>query len=369
VQKPCVAEQIRHDLNTLKGLNSIFEKTGSPRSQEISSILKQYEDFLAAELDFNKERKNMYRFIDIMKEGSLPIKIPRPVDSLSSSTVLAMEYVPSMKINNVEALRARGVDTVNIANTLIQAFLYQIITAAYVHCDPHPGNIGVMEDGETLVLYDYGNVIDLSTNFKEELNQIVFAMYQKDADEFVEILAKLRILNLSTESEKLEAKSFFTYFFGYLETLDLSALRSSLTNGEFTGTLQSKLKLDSDFFSLFRVFSLLDGTCAKLDPDFSYIDALSPFADDLMFDMSFIDYRARKDFNKMRGYPTMLRSTDMNIGKVQTKVQQMENAQTQVKAILGIWIIVDRWNEPAVLATFAGVVFAWWLIQTRYKEK
>ena len=368
VQKPCVSRQIRHDLMTLKGLNAIFAKTGSPRSREISSIVAQYETFLSAELDFDKERNHMHRFIEIMEEGDISVKIPQPIDRLSSSTMLVMEYVPSIKINDVAALRSRGIDTARIAEILIQAFLYQIITAAYVHCDPHPGNIGVSDDGETLVLYDYGNVVELSSVFKEELNQIVFAMYQKDVDEFVNILVKLKILNISTDVEIMEAKSFFMLFFNYLETLDFSSLRESISGGDFTGTLESKLKLDADFFSLFRVFSLLDGTCAKLNPEFNYIDALSPFTDNLMFDMKFMDYRARRDFKKMRGYPTLLQSTDMNITRMQGKMKQMEETQTQARAFIVLYFLVENFNEPSILAGFVGLVFSWWVYTNKKPE-
>jgi len=163
------------------------------------------------------------------------------------------------------------------------------------------------------------------------------------------------VLGLTTDSEKMEAKAFFASFFNYLETLDFSSLRTAIANGDFSDTLETKLKLDADFFSLLRVFSLLDGTCSKLDKGFNYIDALAPFTDDLMFDMDFMDYRARKDFNKMRGFPNMLQSTDMNMSRMQTRVKQMEAMQTQVKAIMTMWIIADFWDQPAVLATFIGV--------------
>lgn len=122
VQKPGVALQIREDLDTMKNLNSVFAKTGSARSHEISTIVRQYEQFLSAELDFEKERSNMNVFIKIMEDASLSVKVPRPVERLSSSTVLVMEYVPSLKITDVDVLRARGIDTTAIADMLIKAF-------------------------------------------------------------------------------------------------------------------------------------------------------------------------------------------------------------------------------------------------------
>lgn len=361
VQRPSVARLIRQDMNTLKGLNAWLAKIGSPRAQEFAGIVEQYDVFLSSELDFNKERAHMRRFIKIMDDGGLNVKIPRPIERLSSDQVLVMEYVPSTKITDVVTLRKRGVDTAQLADTLINAFMYQIITAAYIHCDPHPGNIGVMDDGETLVLYDFGNVVELSKDFKKELNQIVLATFQKDVDEFVNILVKLKILILTSEEDFVEARTFFSYLFDYLSTLDFTSLRDSLSNGDLAGTLQSNLKLDSDFFSLFRVFSLLDGTCLKLDGTFNYIDALSPFTDDLMFDMKFIDIRARKDFDKMRAYPSMMKATDVNVARMTGKLKKMETSQTQVTNLLVSGVVFSNIEHPVTIAIFLGSFAIYWV--------
>lgn len=368
VQKPCVSVQIHQDLVTLKKLNNLFLMTNSPRAQEINTIILQYEAFLSAELDFARERSHMHRFRGIMAEADLPVRIPQPLDDLSDTNVLVMEYVPSTKIDDVESLKKRGVDTTRVADMLIQAFLYQVINAAFVHCDPHPGNIGVTNDGETIVLYDFGNIVELSSSFKEALNQIMFAVYQKDAEEFVDILMKLNILCINGDAEILEARSFFTYFFNYLETLDFGSLRNSIRGGEFTGAIQSKLKLDADFFGLFRVFSLLDGTCSKLNQDFNYIDALTPFTEDMMFDMKFMDYKAKRDFNKLRLYPTLLQSTDMNITRMQSKLKQMEYNQNQGRVLLILYLIIGNLDNPKLLAIFTGMAISLWLYVSTHKE-
>jgi ubiquinone biosynthesis protein len=369
VQKPLVAKLIQDDLNTLKNIITLLQYTGSSRATEISSIVGQYEKFLSAELDFSQELKYMHRFIDIVEDGDLPVKVPKPIDIMSTSSMLVMEYVPSIKIDDITTLRARGFDTRQLAQSLMQSFLYQIITAAVVHCDPHPGNIGVLDDGVTLVFYDFGNVVELSGTFKTELNQLVFAMYQKDVDEFVRILVKLKILNVTTEADIMEAKVFFKSFLDYLETLDVNTMRDAVTTGDFARTLETKLKLDTDIFSILRVFSLLDGTCAKLEPAFNYIDALSPFTNDLIFDMNFLDYRARRDFDKVRAYPSMLQSTDMNISRMQGKMKDIEDVQGQAKSFLIIYFIIENINDPAVIAGSLGLVLSWWLYSTKIRNR
>ena len=67
----------------------------------------------------------MVAFYDSMKD--LPVKIPRVYRSLSSESIIVMEYVPSIKITKTEDLIDNNIDTVYIANQLINIFLEQIV--------------------------------------------------------------------------------------------------------------------------------------------------------------------------------------------------------------------------------------------------
>jgi hypothetical protein len=87
-----------------------------------------------------------------------------------------------------------------------------------------------------------------------------------------------------------------------------------------------------------------------------------------MFDMKFMDYRARRDFNKIRGYPTLLQSTDMNITRMQGKMKQMEETQTQARAFIVLYFLVENFNEPSILAGFVGLVFSWWMYTNKKSE-
>ncbi|NBX51948.1 AarF/ABC1/UbiB kinase family protein, partial [bacterium] len=187
VQKPCVARQIRDDLQTLKDMNEILKKTGSKRSYEIDNLLKEYSRFLSSELDYRSELKHMIDFGKIYDDRSNVI-IPKVYPKLSNDMLLVMEYVPSTKITDIDTLRKMKVDTVLLANKIVDMYLSQIVIHGIVHCDPHPGNIGVAKDGETIVLYDFGNVVDLSSEFRKELNHMLYSIVAKDVDEFVDLL-------------------------------------------------------------------------------------------------------------------------------------------------------------------------------------
>lgn len=353
VKKPNIEKAIRYDLDTLQNLNNFLLKIGSQQAKEMDMILKQYDQFLSNELNYSKELQQMVKFRTTMTD--LPMYIPQPYKYLSTANVLTMEFVESIKINDVETMKANNINTSEVAQQLIEIFLSQIINYGLVHCDPHPGNIGIMSDGN-IVLYDFGNVVQLSKDFKNNVNNLVFAIYQKDIDEFVDILLMMNVLKLEDKFELFELRSFFQYFFNYLETLDFNKLKESIINREVFSGSTIKVKINQDFLSLFRVFSLIDGTCSTLDPSFNYITAISPFSEDLFTDMKFINTRIRKDIKKLSSYPKLLQNTDQNMIQLNKRVLKITDTTKTFQFMILFIAIIDNINEPEKLVFIVPVL-------------
>lgn len=345
IQKPNISEEIKTDLQALIQVNHFFSSLGLQQAKDFEVVLQQYEQFLAGELNYLNEAQHMLFFRNRLKDKN--IYVPKPL-LYSTERVLVMEYVESTKINDLETLTSMNVQSVDIAKQLINVFLYQIITLGKVHCDPHPGNIGVHVDGR-IVLYDFGNVIQLSRNFREKINNLVFAIYQKDIDEFLDLLIQLNILQLEDGLDILELKAFFNYFFNYLETLNFDELKNAVLNKDIQYNTNIRVKIDPNFLSLFRVFSLMDGTCSLLDPKFNYITALAPFSDTIIMDTKFIDYRIRTDVQKLTSYPKLLKSTDQNILRVNRRFIQLSNDIQKLRYFCIAMVVVDHLEDPVKL--------------------
>ena len=345
VQKPNITEEIKEDLKILTDFNNFFLKFENVQAKEMDMLLKQYEQFLSNELNFVKELNQMNAFRRLMED--MPIYIPEPYKELSTRKVLTMEFVDSVKITDIR--KHREINTIEVANQLVDLFLNQIIVYGIVHCDPHPGNIGIRSDN-TIVLYDFGNVVTLSPVFRKNINNLIFAIYQKDTDEFVDILLKMNIIELENSFDLIELKSFFEYFFNYLETLDFNKLKESLINPEsYSSQLNIKVRINQDFLSLFRVFSLIDGTCSYLNPKFNYITALSPYSQELFTDMSFINNRISKDIQKISSYPNMLKNTDQNIVKLN---KRMSRIMGDTRNLFIMFVLLDNVFEPEKVLFF-----------------
>jgi predicted unusual protein kinase regulating ubiquinone biosynthesis (AarF/ABC1/UbiB family) len=358
VQKPCVARQIKDDLDSLKDLNDFFGRLGNPRSMEVDNILSQYARFLSSELDYNKEIAHMKLFRD--KMTTLPVHIPYVYQEYSSPSMIVMEYVASTKITDIDELKKKDINTQRVAEMLVELFLYQIVYLGTIHCDPHPGNVGVSSDGETIVLYDFGNVVELSSEFRKELNTLVFTIVQKDVDEFVDLLCKLDILELEQDTDILDIKEFFRVFFNYLESQDFNTLKTALLQQQVQGGGDVNIRVNPDFLSLFRVFSLLDGTCAKLDPNFNYIEVLRPFTTTMFRDTEFMRVRAQKDVDKVRNVPVAMKAMENKITRLQSRIMKMGGSMQQMQYLALFWLWVDHQENVWPWIISSGMMF-WWL--------
>lgn len=357
IQKPGIENQIKEDLKTLISINQLFSKLGFQQAKDFEAILNQYEFFLSGELNYMNEAKHMAYFRRKLIEQR--VYIPKPL-SQSTQKVLVMEYVESVKINDLDEIQRRSIDRKELARDLVTLFLYQIINLGHVHCDPHPGNLGIGKNGE-IVLYDFGNVVLLSKEFREKVNSLVFSIYQKDIDEFLELLIQLNILQLEDNFDILELKAFFNYFFDYLETLNFDQLKTAILNKDVFVNNTVKIKIDPNFLSLFRLFSLIDGTCSLLDPEFNYITTLAPFSDNLFMDPGFIDYRMKKDLQKLTSYPKLLKSTDQNILRVNRRFIKMNDQFNKFKFLFVSIAVMNEIEDPVKLGLLVPMLllFFW----------
>lgn len=366
VQKPGVREQIQEDLSILKGISKIAAMTGTQRGREAQQLLSQYETFLTAELDFKSEVQHMLNFR--VKTPSR-VLIPQPFPSLCTENVLVMEAISSIKCTNIDGLKEAGINPSNVADAIVNAFLAQIVTYGLVHCDPHPGNIGVVPSNTApgsfnIVLYDFGNVVSLSEAFRSQINNLVVSIVQEDVDEFLDLLIQLNVIRISDPLEKLELKSFFSYFFEYLKTVDFTQLRTSVLGNEALQQSQIGFKVDNDFLALFRVFSLLDGTCVYLDPNFNYIDALGPFSQTIFNNSEFLETRLKRDINRFASNITKSntsKSAESTMLALNARIRDLGDRTNVFRGLFVALAVLDGIDDPlrfcVVLPAIAWLAF------------
>ena len=104
-----------------------------------------------------------------------------------------MEYIPGIKVTNVEALDDKGIDRQKLVIDVHKVFFTMLLRHSLFHADPHPGNISVTNDGK-LILYDYGMVGKLDDETRLRLIRLYLALVEKDPPRTVNAMDDLGML-------------------------------------------------------------------------------------------------------------------------------------------------------------------------------
>ena len=89
------------------------------------------------EIDYVNEGRNANRFQRNFRPDPL-VKIPTVHWQLTSPRVITLTYMPGIKITNIAALRASGLNGAAVARRATEAYLVQILQHGFLHSDPHP---------------------------------------------------------------------------------------------------------------------------------------------------------------------------------------------------------------------------------------
>ncbi len=117
-------------------------------------IVRELERMMPLELDFINEGRNAER---VAQELSVrpEFVVPGILWDLTSRRVLTMEYIDGIKITDVTAMRAAGIDPKQVAQLLTEAYCEMLLINGFFHADPHPGNLLVLP-GPKLAFVDFG---------------------------------------------------------------------------------------------------------------------------------------------------------------------------------------------------------------------
>jgi predicted unusual protein kinase regulating ubiquinone biosynthesis (AarF/ABC1/UbiB family) len=101
-----------------------------------------------------------------------------------------MEYVAGTKVTTMHPLTRIDIDARALAETLVSAYLQQIVIDGVFHADPHPGNVLVTPDGR-IGLIDLGMVGRISPSMQDRLLKLLLAVSSGRGDEAADVLAAL----------------------------------------------------------------------------------------------------------------------------------------------------------------------------------
>src|SRR5262249_25789820 len=147
---------VRLDLLTIRRIMTIVQ--WFVPVQGLDAYYHQVKALLSQELDFALEADNIERIAKNFASDQR-VAFPKPVRELCTERILTTTFVQGVKVSDVAALDALGVNKRDVAERLVRVYCQMIFVDGVYHADPHPGNVLVREDG-AIVLLDFGAVAE-----------------------------------------------------------------------------------------------------------------------------------------------------------------------------------------------------------------
>ena len=108
IKRPNIENEIINDFETLLFCINILKQVSNDRKiREFEILFKEYYKILLEEIDFPRETQNMKIFKEKFKNKKY-VKIPYVCDDLCTNNIITMEYVPSIKIDNITQIQKMG---------------------------------------------------------------------------------------------------------------------------------------------------------------------------------------------------------------------------------------------------------------------
>src|SRR5579864_4789619 len=191
VQRPGVRQRIEIDIEILHEIARFATKyTSFGRRYGFLQIVRELERSLSQELDFRLEADST-RIIGKQIADFQRLTTPVVYSDYTTRRVLTLSFVTGRQLAQVSRDELDLLDSRSIAKELLSAYLKQMVIDGVFHCDPHPGNIFLADDGR-LALMDFGMIGRIDADQKDKIILLLLAfserLGERVADTYLEMI-------------------------------------------------------------------------------------------------------------------------------------------------------------------------------------
>ena len=297
IQRPHIEETVRVDLAALRVVARwLMNYRPISRRADAPALMEEFSRTLWEELDYESEADNAERFAQIHADDH-DIGIPLVYRQHSTSRVIVLENVESIKITDTDALFAVGIDPIAVGDRLLEIYFQQIFLEGFFHADPHPGNLFVKPLGEEvaegeqrpfqLTFVDFGMVGNVPDLMGDNLRKILVSLTQRDAHQMVEAARSLGFFLPGADLDRIaEAFGILLDRMWGRNLLSLSRpdpAEVQELGKEFRDILfDFPFQIPNDFIYLGRAVGMVSGLVSLLDPEINPWYQFEKFGEELV---------------------------------------------------------------------------------------
>lgn len=280
VQRPGISKTVHTDVSLLTLLSKLLERyVPESRAMNPSVFVDEFFRTLSFELDYLVEANNTRKMAANLEEIE-EIVIPKVFDELTTSRVLTTQRIDGIRVNDVKALDAAGIDKRAIVRLGARAFFKTVMIDGLFHGDLHGGNLFVMP-GNRIAIIDFGIVGRLSDRSRAQLATMVMAILAEDYETLCYEYAELGQASTSIDFDgfEREIRSTISPYIG-LSIQDVNTGKVLIEATKVATKYQ--IKVPGDWMIVFKAILTMEGMGRTLDPEFDLIEQGRELIQDLV---------------------------------------------------------------------------------------
>ena len=294
VQRPGIDAIIDVDLKALRRIARWLSRVRFIAQRvDLPALVEEFAVTSRQEVDYLHEAASAERFRDAFADDA-GVEAPVPAWERTTRRVLTLSDVTAIKINDLAALRAAGIDPHKVADALAAAMFDQLFRDGFFHADPHPGNIFVTlrpgtPRGWALTFVDFGMMGEIPDTLRRGLQKLLITVAARDGKGLVAAIGGMGVLLPSADEAQLERAmtELFARFGGMaisdLQNVDPHEFEDFARRfGEVLRAMP--FQLPENFLLVIRAASVTSGVCSALNPRFNMWQAVEPYAQQLVRD-------------------------------------------------------------------------------------
>ncbi len=299
IQRPGIGEIVDVDLRALRRVAGWLSRVRLVSDRvDMPTLVEEFASTSLEEIDYLHEATSAERFAQDFTDDAR-VGVPELVWERTTRRVLTLQDVTAIKINDVDGLRAAGIDPSDVATEFAAVMFDQLFLHGYFHADPHPGNIfvtprsGAGEDGSNesrawrFTFIDFGMMGEVPGALRGGLRKLLIAAASRNGKGMVDGIRGVGVLLPSADTAELERAmtKLFARFggMGFAELQDVDPREFRAFANEFGDVVRSlPFQLPENFLLIIRAMSLTSGMCSSLDPAFNIWNAVEPYSAQLI---------------------------------------------------------------------------------------
>ncbi|MCG6880151.1 MAG: AarF/ABC1/UbiB kinase family protein [Deltaproteobacteria bacterium] len=276
VVRPGISKQIRRDIRVMYYMAHKLEKMSElARVVGAKNVVEEFERSIYNELDMHIEAGSIEKFFRFYRHIE-EIYIPKVYWEQTAKSVLVIDFIPGVKMNQVPAIREMGIDPKEIAMIGLRSLSRQLMEFGFVHADPHPGNTIVMPDGR-VGLVDFGITAHLDEELMIQIARLFLGYAEHDYNLVMESLLDAGIIDEDMDLSvfRNDLKEMSEPFYGRsLQTISVVDIYDQVIRLLF----RYHIRLPQNLLLLLKTFIQTESLGKILGSDASILEVIRPYA-------------------------------------------------------------------------------------------